>query len=420
KYTKKNNNKNVFYLAEILKEKLEKQKKFQEIFEIKLKKNEKFQTLSFSIILKNSKKIFFHFDIATLRDEKYDFSGALPTVIRTDDFSKDIKRRDITINSIAIQLNSDKNFKLKIIDIYNGFDDLKNKKIKLNYKTSLIDDPTRIFRIIRFAKRLDFNFDKQTEKNLKNAIKNKFYDRISKTRVLNELKKIFEETKYTKIFIFMYESGLIKSINKKFRKNTKNLQKILKNFKKFDDFLFYLQIYDFELEFEKWFIYFLIICKDLNLSTRRQIVKDFNFSQDKKENLLINLDKFKNFHNFPIKKYIKKRGKSKFEDLKNLKNSEIYFLLQNLNTNFIIFLIVVSENKTLQSKFLNYLLITKNIKLRIDGNFIKNLGIKDGKKISEILKKILTQKLDYGFKNKETEEAFAKNFVSKIKRTQNL
>ena len=73
-------------------------------------------------------------------------------------FEADIKRRDITINSIAYDLKKD-----EIVDITGGVNDIKNGIIRAISEDNFIDDPLRMLRVYRFASTLGFKIDKETE-----------------------------------------------------------------------------------------------------------------------------------------------------------------------------------------------------------------------------------------------------------------
>ena len=101
--------------------------------------------------------------ITTYRIEK-DYNGRKPLHIEyTPFFEEDIKRRDFTINSIAMDKDG------KLFDLYNGISDLNNCIIKTvgNSDMKIKEDHLRILRAIRFATLLNFTFDD----NLDNSIK---------------------------------------------------------------------------------------------------------------------------------------------------------------------------------------------------------------------------------------------------------
>ena len=88
----------------------------------------------------------------------YPFPGSLPN-IKPSNIHEDLYRRDFTINAIALQLFPKP---YKLIDPVNGIEELKNKRIKIIHEKSFQDDPTRIFRAIRYSSRFDFPIEQKT------------------------------------------------------------------------------------------------------------------------------------------------------------------------------------------------------------------------------------------------------------------
>lgn len=91
-----------------------------------------------------------HIDFATARTECYPRPGILP-VVSPGNLDQDLFRRDFTINALALALNGD--CRDRIIDCYGGLTDLKRRMLRVLHTKSFRDDPTRLFRLARFAGR---------------------------------------------------------------------------------------------------------------------------------------------------------------------------------------------------------------------------------------------------------------------------
>ena len=121
------------------------------------------------------------------RTESYTRDSRKP-VVEDGTLLDDQKRRDFTINTMAISLNESDYGQLK--DPFDGLKDLKNKLIRtpLNPSITYSDDPLRMMRAIRFATQLGFNIEL---KSLQAIIENKErIEIISQERIVDELNKI--------------------------------------------------------------------------------------------------------------------------------------------------------------------------------------------------------------------------------------
>jgi tRNA nucleotidyltransferase/poly(A) polymerase len=113
----------------------------------------------------------------------------------TPNLEEDLKRRDFTVNAMALRVESRKSVKSKvgshkIIDLFGGQEDLKNKIIRAvgNPDERFSEDALRMLRAVRFAVQLDFEIEKATFKSIKKN--SKLLKFISQERIRDELKKI--------------------------------------------------------------------------------------------------------------------------------------------------------------------------------------------------------------------------------------
>ncbi len=138
------------------------------------------------LVLPGGRKI----DVATARSEVYERPGALPTVT-PGEMESDLKRRDFTINSMALVLNADGFGTL--LDPFDGRRDLTNQILRVLTNVSFADDPTRILRGVRFCARFGLSMEPITEALLRRAVSERLADTVSGERLLNELKLILSE-----------------------------------------------------------------------------------------------------------------------------------------------------------------------------------------------------------------------------------
>jgi tRNA nucleotidyltransferase (CCA-adding enzyme) len=99
-------------------------------------------------------------DVVTCRRETYAAPAALPDV-EAGTIEDDLARRDFTVNALAASLGDEFG---RLLDPHGGRVDLEAKVIRMLHPGSFTDDPTRIFRAVRYETRLGFRMDPETER----------------------------------------------------------------------------------------------------------------------------------------------------------------------------------------------------------------------------------------------------------------
>ena len=147
----------------------------------KLTKHDKFGTATLNV---NGLRL----DFSMTRTESYASAGVLP-VVKPGNIVDDMRRRDITINAMALSI-SENDFGA-LIDTHGGSADLASKNIRILHDNSLVDDPTRIPRAIRYEQRFEFTIEPHTLALLQRDMDG--LGNITGDRVRHELEKIFQE-----------------------------------------------------------------------------------------------------------------------------------------------------------------------------------------------------------------------------------
>src|SRR5699024_280808 len=141
-------------------------------------------------------------DITSSRLEYYERPAALPDV-EISTLNEDLQRRDFTMNAMGIYLTGDRFGEL--VDPFYGAKDLQAGKIRILHNLSFVEDPTRIFRAVRFEARFGFLMDQQTEHFAAQAMPG--VKDLSANRILYEMKKMFSEISAEQIIKRLFELG---------------------------------------------------------------------------------------------------------------------------------------------------------------------------------------------------------------------
>ena len=169
----------------------------------RMKSHERFGT---AVLIADGLKL----DVATARTEYYETPAALPTV-EISSIKRDLQRRDFTINALAVKLNPG-DFGL-LADFFGGRRDLREKTIRVLHDLSFIEDPTRAFRAVRFAVRFGFRLSVHTEELLRSTLEMGLFERLSGSRLYEELLLIFKETEPVLAIQKLQEYGLLKVLH---------------------------------------------------------------------------------------------------------------------------------------------------------------------------------------------------------------
>lgn len=315
------------------------------------------------------------YEIAKLRrDVTFTSFRNIAEVEFINDIYEDLKRRDFTVNAIAY--NGSNLIYLSQVEI----DDIKNRVLRFvgNGKKRIEEDPLRILRGIRIAGEKNLLILEETKQEIeecKNEIK-----RVSIERVQDEFFKMLKGENSSNSFKSLYDLGVFEELFPKTYKNIK-LNEILEELDKIDS-LFLL---------EESLVLKLVVIFNKSKDELNYLKLD-NKSKKSILNIIENLKKIKNISSkYEIKKMIMTIGLEDFKNILKIENlrDDISLIKEKFNE-------IIMNNEPIFLK-----------ELAISGKDILNLGIKDGKKIKELLEK----SLDIVLKNPELNQ---KNYLLKL------
>jgi poly(A) polymerase/tRNA nucleotidyltransferase (CCA-adding enzyme) len=318
-------------------------------------------------------KYGYSIDIASCREEKYHFPGALPLVEKADLFS-DLFRRDFTINTLVIDLHPDR--KGILYDFFGGLNDLKNRILKVLHNYSFRDDPLRILRGIRFQTLKEFRLSAETVELSRKSLKNYDYHKLAIERVFTELSYLFKAHKDISQFssILLNQIPVLKLVKDDFKFNPDRDADFLKGEK------------------------LLAISREKDIDVNHFLVRLINLFYNSKESL-INLWPLSTIEK---KTFIKKRWEDISTSIFEIKDPALrYRNLESYQVEELLFFAINNFEQDYVEGIFEHLRLRKELEIPVTGHDLLELGLKQGPEIKEYLLEIRDQILRKNISNRQ-------------------
>jgi tRNA nucleotidyltransferase (CCA-adding enzyme) len=316
----------------------------------------------------------FKVDVATARTEYYEYPTALPTVERSS-IKKDLYRRDFTINTLAIRLNS-RSFG-QLIDFYGGQRDLKEKTIRVLHGLSFVEDPTRVFRAIRFELRFGFHVGKETSALIKGAVKMDLFHRLSGHRLLDELKLLFSEREPRRAVSRMAELDLLRFIHPKLIWSPR----LAELFAGVEEALDWYRLLYLDRPMHSWLVPMMALLEVLPARAARDLLKRFPFTEQEAEKLTA--------ARFVLRGLLRRLAKQPPP-----RPAETVRLLAGLADETLIFIMAKDKSESVKRQVSAYLTTYRHVKPSITGRDLQAMGLKPGPLYRTILDALLEARLN--------------------------
>lgn len=362
-------------------------RKLGEMMHARVKVHERFGTAI--VLLPDGFKL----DVATARTEYYEYPTALPTVEQSS-IKKDLYRRDFTINALAVRLNG-KGFG-DVLDFYGGQRDLNDKVVRVLHGLSFVEDPTRVIRAIRFETRFGFHLGRDTAALIDGAVKMNLFHRLSRHRLLEELKLLLGEREPKQSVKRLADLGLLRFIHPKLEWSNR-LQALLNVIEQAVDW--YRMLY-LDRKMEVWLVYLMGLLEVLPERAVTEVLKRFPFSEPEATKLKATRT--------GCHAVIRQLGKRP-----PLKPAEIFRLLSGLADETLLGLMAKSKGEAVKRQVSAFLTTYQHVKPFVTGVDLKTMGLQPGPQFKKILDRLLDARLNGEVKTESEEHELARRLAGR-------
>ncbi|MGH9452671.1 MAG: hypothetical protein ACRD2O_01720 [Terriglobia bacterium] len=306
-------------------------------------------------------------EIGATRAENYPKPGSAPTISPAGIF-EDLKRRDFSINAMAVSLHP--NSRGLLLDPTNGAADIERHELRALYSRSFLDDPSRIYRLFRLSFRLNFKPEAKTQIWLDQAMEQKGAW-VNPEQQGREIQEILREEDPGRLFKLLGERGLLEGLDDHL--STKKIP-----FAQFDK----IRAAGRNLPgADLFFLYFSALSEKIPPVYRAKFAKkvlgDGRLAQG-----AMRLDA---------------EAHKVGQELKGRKGntpSEVYPLLSGVPSYVLLYMLVNFQQAPIQSRLKNFLFKYPQVRAKLPREELQSLGIEPGPKFDEILEKIFLAQID--------------------------
>ncbi|WP_321531083.1 CBS domain-containing protein [uncultured Desulfuromonas sp.] len=347
-------------------------RRFAEQHACRVRAHEKFVTAV--IIFDDGYKL----DVASTRTEYYLEPGALPNVEEAS-IKLDLYRRDFTINTLALALNHDSYGEL--LDYFGAQRDLHDKAIRVLHNLSFVEDPTRMFRAVRFEQRLGFTLGMHTENLLRSAVEMDFVQRVGPLRLFNELTIILNEENPFPAISRLEALGLLACLCDQWRVDAR----VKESFRQAQKALHWHELLYTGSRIERWVVYFLCLSQPLSDDAMTTVCGKLSVPQRWQDVLVGERCRvMKTFHRL-------ERDQKK---LAEYQPSEVSQRLKGIGDEMLLYAMARTHSDAVRLMISQYLTQWRDVKPLLNGDDLIALGVDRGPHIGTVLGRLRDARLD--------------------------
>jgi len=318
-------------------------------------------------------------DLVTARFEFYQQPAVLPTVYNSG-IRLDLRRRDFTVNALAVELSGE-DAGGAVIDLFGGLQDLDDKLIRVLHSLSFADDPTRTLRAVRYSHRLGFEVEPRTAELIQRALP--MMKRITGRRIANEITLMLKEARPAQALLRLQKIGLLQAISPAFVLEEDLLLHIFKAYEQ--------AVLPHPAQSETRFLW-LLLATTMDATYVKQVTERLLFDRATADAMQAAATLTEYPENY-------------FED----KPSRITFQLERmpLEATLAVWVALPTYRKQIE----RYLNKWRHVKVVTDGNDLKRMGLPPGPRFKTILDSVRAARIDGHVRDDDEERAFVRTLL---------
>jgi tRNA nucleotidyltransferase (CCA-adding enzyme) len=326
-------------------------------------------------------------DVATTRTEFYDYPAALPTVEHSS-IRHDLYRRDFTMNAMAVSLLAHDFGHL--FDFFGGLKDIENKTIRVLHNLSFIEDPTRIFRAIRYENRYGFSMNRHTLGLARGCVEMNLVGDLSSARLRDELIWLFSEPEVDHTIVRIGELELGPAIHPALAVDRESAALV----RRADD-----AVREFELtdDIKPWRLRLACLARRMDAEQLGSWTQRLKFRTRDAEVVTGSV--------VLANKVLDRLSHG------DLSRGELYELLVRLPAEAHALAFALAPDKRIREKLTLYLTQLRFVKISVSGRDLLEMGLKESPAVGEILAKIQFMRIEGKVDGRDSEMQLARKLV---------
>lgn len=306
-------------------------------------------------------------EIGACRSEIYSKPGR-PPEIRPAMIFEDLKRRDFSANAMAISLHP--NSRGLLLDPTNGAADITQREFRVLHSRSFLEDPSRIYRLLRLGQRLNFKPEARTAGYLQSAIENRLWEQVTPEQQGLELRAILQEENPGRVLKMLVERGLLRGLDRKLVATRipydrfARIRVALRALPGADPFLLHFH------------------CLTQKVGSQRNRLAREILPDAKTVKVALDLER------------AAKKLARLLSGPKAGRPSQVYSLLSGVPQYLLLFLLVEYRQMKIQSRIRSYLFKFPQVRARLPRAELQAIGMPPGPKFEKIMERVFVDQLD--------------------------